>query len=161
MRGICFIEPMFLLTIHGYKTVTRRKNNIYKIGEVLYLKETYFINANGTVDYKFDHTVERKWENKLFMPSRYARYFIEIVDVRTENLQDITEDECLREGINKFPIITFGNCDCNYVYLNGIDEFGYRDAINSFAALFDEINGNGSWNSNSVVTRYEFKLIQK
>jgi hypothetical protein len=55
MRGICFKESMFNAVINGRKTVTRRMADRYKVGEILYLKEPYFVNENGSVDYKFDN----------------------------------------------------------------------------------------------------------
>lgn len=44
MRGICFKEQLFDLIVNGRKTVTRRMADRYKVGEILYLKEPYFVN---------------------------------------------------------------------------------------------------------------------
>ena len=49
MRGICFKEQLFDLTVNGRKTVTRRMADRYKVGETLYLKEPYFVNADGSI----------------------------------------------------------------------------------------------------------------
>lgn len=70
MRGICFKENMFYAVIGGTKTVTRRLSNRYNVGEILYLKEPYFVRDDGVVEYKFDNISDRKWKNKLFMPFR-------------------------------------------------------------------------------------------
>jgi len=65
MRGICFTETMYFAIIEKRKTVTRRLTDRYRVGEVLYLKEPYFIDENGLISYMFDKDeIERKWENK-------------------------------------------------------------------------------------------------
>jgi hypothetical protein len=159
MRGICFKEEMFDAVIHGRKTVTRRMNRRYNKGEILYLKEPYIIE-DGFVFYKYSsvYLCDKRWKNKLFMPERYARYHIEIVDMRQEHLQDITEEECLKEGIR------IGSCGndvqgwMSAYYIPGNNQ-PYMNPKIAFAMLIDEIDGNGTWNSNPVVTRYEFKLI--
>lgn len=123
MRGICFKEPLFLATIESRKTETRRIMNPqpdhfvpspsprYYIGEVLYLKEPYAVVEPGsrfardgvpagTTLYKYNfqnHAI--KWKNKLFMPADLARYFIRITDVRAERLQQISDEDCVKEGI--------------------------------------------------------------
>jgi hypothetical protein len=161
MRGICFKEQLFDLTVKGLKTVTRRMKDIYNVGETLYLKEPYFINADGSIDYKFDNKVKHeKWKNKLFMPERYARYFIQIIDKRQEKLQEITEEECFLEGIQNEIVAGNFNEDIWFHYFNGIDLICYGNPIDAFAALIDKINGKGTWGSNPIVTRYKFKFIK-
>lgn len=160
MRGICFKEPLFRATVAGKKTVTRRLNSRYKIGEQLFLKEPYMIDSEGAVHYKYSAVNQeyKVWKNKVFMPERYSRYHIEIVDVRQEYLQDITEEECMKEGIR---IGSCGNDVQGWMrayYIPG-DNQPYMSPKEAYAALIDEIDGNGTWDRNPIVTRYEYKLI--
>lgn len=80
----------------------------YKIGEVLYLKEpsAIFNLWSGPVRlYKYgfkDDNKGVKWENKLFMPAKAARAFICITGIRCERLLDISEDDCVAEGIEHY-----------------------------------------------------------
>ena len=129
MNGICFIEPLFHAVVNGSKTQTRRImkpqpyliehgvpmddwlnviNPRYKVGEVLYLKEPYTNEVDGHIGVAYKYRPsntdgisesEIKWKNKLFMPEKYARYFIKITAVRCERLQDISDEDCLKEGI--------------------------------------------------------------
>jgi hypothetical protein len=127
MKGICFIEPLFHEVAEGTKTQTRRiltpqplavfyglpiesydsKKGLksasprYKRGETLYLKEPYAFEADGQLVYKYSSCEANgyRWKNKLFMPEKYARYFIAITGVRAERLQYISDDDCLKEGI--------------------------------------------------------------
>jgi hypothetical protein len=121
MTGISFIEPLFHGVVSGKKTQTRRimkpmpdgviikkYTPRYRKGEVLYLKEPYVIDlAQKRVTYKYGNNSGEawqmpKWGNKLFMPEKFARYFIEITDVRAELLQDISDEDCIREGIELY-----------------------------------------------------------
>jgi len=160
MRGICFKEFFFDLIANGSKTVTRRMKDTYKVGEILYIKEPYFLNEDGSVDYCYRGTTEHKWKNKLFMPQKYARMFIQIVDKRQEHLQEITEEECFLEGIKSKVVAGYFDKNIWSYYFNGVDLICYSDAIDAFAALIDEINGRGTWDKNPVVTRYEFELLK-
>lgn len=134
----------------------------YKVGEILFLKEPYFINEDGSIDYKFDNkTGHKKWENKLFMPEKYARHYIRIIDKRQEYLQDITTEECLKEGIEPYSMVVDSSLRLiSTAYLNHIDGELYFHARDAFAALIDEIDGKGTWDKNPIVTRYEFELIK-
>jgi len=135
----------------------------YKVGETLYLKEPYFADGDYVI-YRFDNEFKKPerlaWENKLFMPERYARYFIEITGVKAERLQDISDEDCLKEGI----IAHYGGFeDCTdeelVYYSNGI-ETDFETPQQAFAALIDKINGRGTWDSNPYVWAYEFKLVK-
>lgn len=139
----------------------------YKVGEIVYLKEPYVISGKYII-YKFGSAIGQecdkagvKWNNKLFMPEYAARYFIKITGVRAERLQDISEEDCLKEGIVLHQIIRLGQ----RWYLNGLkdnnnNEMGYETAQKAYAALIDKINGKGTWERNPYVWVYDFKLIK-
>ncbi len=165
MRGICFKEQLFDLTVKGRKTVTRRMADRYKVGETLYLKEPYFVNEDGSVDYKYDNkAIHEKWENRLFMHEKYARYFIKIKNKRIENLCDISYIECLNEGIKEYSVISIEagkkRRTSEFIYENPTTGLWYPNPYKAFADLIDEINGKGTWNKNPVVARYEFELLK-
>ena len=146
----------------------------YKAGEKVYIKEPYLI-CNDFLQYKYDNKPCKNiisceymnggcdcdgWENKLFMPEKYARYFIEIIEVRCERLQYISDEDCLEEGIfdhydNEYKRKNGGH----FLYENGIDFKRYDKHREAFAALFNKINGHGTWESNPYVWVYSFKLI--
>ncbi|MDR2913450.1 MAG: hypothetical protein LBV74_01210 [Tannerella sp.] len=154
MRGICFIESLFEMTVAGSKNMTRRLHNQYKVGEILYLKEPYFIDEVDALHYKFSEDGKENgvnWKNKLFMPASAARYFIRITAKRQECLQDISKEDCIKEGIEK---VSFG-------FMNGIDMNLYTSFKDCFAALIDKISGKGTWESNPEVTVYEYELLGK
>ena len=124
----------------------------YKVGEKVYLKEPYYAEY-GCVCYEYAPNFAGKrdivFKNKLFMPAKYARYFIEITDVRCELLKDITTEDIRKEGFQRKDIT--GIC--------GVDIPSALEMIEAYAALFDKINGKGTWESNPYVWVYTFKLI--
>lgn len=142
----------------------------YKLGEVVYLKEPYCdLKCQGVTwlcnVYKYtDPTAlsnqpTAKWSNKLFMPQSAARYYIKITSIRAERLQDISEEDCLKEGIQKH----LGGYKTNY---RQPDAKSYLDGYSwtpqeEYKALIDKINGKGTWESNVWVWVYDFELIKQ
>lgn len=141
----------------------------YKKGELLYLKEPYIDDLSmDKTFYKFDKAdfleVQYKashlfgtgvpptlWKNKLFMPQSAARYFIKITDVRFERLQEITEEDCIKEGIEMNNIPFEG-----WYWMKGY--YSTDSPILAYERLIDQINGKGTWDSNPFVFVYDYEL---
>lgn len=81
------------------------------------------------------------WTPSIHMPRWASRILLEITDVRVERLQDITRGDAMAEGC-PFP--------------NMANATSPRDW---YAALWEEINGGGSWDANPWVWVVEFKRI--
>lgn len=130
----------------------------YNVGDVVFLKEPYF-NYKGEIIYKYlneDIACNKPfdwkgWENKLFMPVWAARYYIEIISVKCERLQEISDEDCFAEGIT-------------------INDYGYSYPGNkvvwstpqkAYAMLINSIDGLGTWNKNPFVWVYDFELVKK
>lgn len=103
-------------TINGKKVATADKIlPPYNPGDILYVRETWrCIEAscppsNCTIEYKAGGT-ERfcgiialpteggEWKPSIHMPKEAARIFLRVTNVSVERLQDITEEEKLKEG---------------------------------------------------------------
>lgn len=100
------------------------------------------------------------------MPSAAARHFIKITGVRAERLQDITEEDCFREGVfacgthvlpEPVGAVNIYDISRDKAYTKK-ECFTPRDA---YADLIDSINGKGTWDSNPFVWVYDYKLIDK
>lgn len=86
------------------------------------------------------------WHKRLarFMPKKLSRITLEIVGVRVERLQEISEEDALAEG-------------------GPMEEF---HSLNSslrgwwYPKLWESINGPGSWGANSWVWVLEFKRLE-
>ena len=103
------------------------------------------------------------WSNKMFVRADLMPYQIRITNVRVERLQDISEEDCLREGILK--VSTFRSLNWNLTTYQ-IDGPGceniqhYTSPRGAFAALIGRVSGKGTWERNPWVFVYEFELVK-
>lgn len=133
----------------------------YNIGEVVAIAQSY--NDIGKPQYdKFGKGVAGN-SNKMFVRADMMPHHIKITDVKVEYLQDISDDEILREGI--YPQRFFNKVE--YVFatkgkLNNTPVYRLKTfptPREAFAALIDKISGKGTWESNPWVVAYSFELV--
>jgi len=155
----------------------------YRAGELVYLKEPYCLYEEKNpelkttegleIAYKYGNKMDieeitgisnAKWSNKLFMPEMDARYYILIIAVRCEKLQDISDEDCLREGIIKkyLPYAPF----LQYIFQYKLNEtivesISYDTPQEAYGALINKINGKETWDNNPWVFVYDFCLCDK
>lgn len=164
----------------GITYENERKYPRYKIGDILYLKEPYIDDSDmfftafpiheiltyngGTILYQYGNDTSIldsvygdrvKWKNKLFMPAYAARHYIEIIAVRGERLQDISNQDCIKEGIYKHI------SHARVYWMNGFDGLMYETPRYAYEALINKINGKGTWDSNPWVWVYDYELIDR
>jgi hypothetical protein len=96
-----------------------------------------------------------KWKPSIFMPRWASRITLEIVSVRVERLQDITEKDAKEEGIKQ---VTCGLDETCFEYAR--NENAYSTAKQAFEALWKKINGAESWVANPWVWVIEFKKVE-
>ena len=99
------------------------------------------------------------WTNKMFVKPELMPHQIRITDVRVERLQDISDEDCLKEGIS--PMIV----GCEYYVFTLIDKekgrfLDYKTPREAYAALIDKVSGKGTWDKNPYVFVYDFELIK-
>ena len=91
------------------------------------------------------------WNNKMFTHPEMMPHHIRITDIKVEKLQEISEEDCLSEGIfNTRPTSAMFGWDLDIYYSTP------REA---FAALIDKVSGKGTWEKNPWVFAYSFELI--
>lgn len=142
----------------------------YKVGEVVAIAQSYKdlgYHAIGLDRSPKDYRIVRGtlgqskgWNNKMFVRSEACKHHIRITNVKIERLQDISDDECFREGIRKW---TKDEELFKYDLSDGFEMFKWQDKPRTpreaFAALIDKVSGKGTWNNNPYVFAYEFQLI--
>lgn len=134
-----------------------------KIGDRLWVRETFMDlsgtgvehrNSNGKLqNYAYatdcprgsysDETRKEfglKWKPSIHMPRLASRILLEITNIRVERLNDISESDCLKEGVGSAFLR-----DCKKP---------------KFMQLWEEIYGADSWTVNPWVWVVEFKVIQ-
>lgn len=99
-------------------------------GDILYVRETwckelerYIYRADYSDTEKFyqgGKEINMKWHPSIHMPKEAARIFLRVTNVRVERLQDITVEDALAEGMDKYIrwdanpwvwVIEFERCD--------------------------------------------------
>lgn len=143
----------------------------YKVGEVLAIAQRYKDvvekrdEAQETLGlYKINKrylTMEEMgagWNNKLFVRADFMPHHIRITNIKIQRLQEISNEDCLKEGIYKGQC---GSADTHFMdayYYKG-DIQPYCTPREAFAALIDKVSGKGTWLKNPYVFCYSFKLI--
>jgi hypothetical protein len=91
----------------------------------------------------------------IHMPRWASRITLEVIDVRAERLQDISEEDAKAEGVQ--PFNEAFECISPDQPITGVGRAGDAPYRASFAVLWDEINGDrATWNSNPWIWRVAF-----
>lgn len=80
---------------------TGRVRESYHIGDILYVRETFAEMESGYL-YKADFSDDgpdygMRWCPSIHMPKAAARIFLRVTDVRVNRLQDMTENDAIRD----------------------------------------------------------------
>lgn len=135
----------------------------YKLGETIAIAQSYktiqeyLRKATGTdLELKPELSQSKGYANKMFVRADHMPHHIRITNIRFERLQDISEKDCLAEGI--WEAHDVGLEGVTYWY-TGLANSPYRTAREAYAALIDKISGKGTWQSNPYVFVYNFETV--
>lgn len=130
----------------------------YKVGEVVAVAQKYKdIALDMPVELAAELIKQPGWKNKMFVKADLIPHRIRITNIRIERLQDISDEDCIAEGI--YPKAN-GRWYCYDVVIRiGVSYDPYPDPREAYAALIDKISGKGTWESNPWVFVYDFELI--
>lgn len=95
--------------------------------------------------------IRRKWKPSIHLPRWASRILLEVVNVRPERLQKISDADARAEGIE---------IDRHGWSSYGMDSIPQGTSIDSFCCLWSSINGIDSWIANPWVWRIEFKRLK-
>lgn len=148
----------------------------YKVGDILYVRETFKIDALSNLDKrltisfktgdklklnekdhnqvfeKFDRRLNGKWKPSIHMPKKYARIFRVVTKVKIERLQDITYEDILKEGCPYTSIE-----DALEVKAIGVKSKAFEWWINLWNATAKD---GYKWKDNRYVSVYEFEKVE-
>jgi hypothetical protein len=141
----------------------------YELGEVVAIAQSYMdvdrFHRKGKnaayLEYLDSILPELKlhpgWTNKMFVKADLMPHHIKITGIKVERLQDISDEDCLKEGI--IHVSTFlGQKIYHTPHVNG-SYLSTNVAQEAFAYLIDKVSGKGTWESNPFVFAYEFVLF--
>lgn len=149
----------------------------YKVGEIVAVAQSYKDAGiipihkiyNERTD-KLDNACNTAgWTNKMFVQPELMPHKIQITNIGLERLQDISDRDCLQEGVRETEIRKYkenpvGDIEveveiCSCLKKNDGRALVYPTPREAFAALIDKTSGKGTWASNPYVFVYEFMLV--
>lgn len=92
----------------------------------------------------------------IHMPRWASRITLVVTDVRVHRLQDISEADAIAEGV--YPAAVYGGKVESWLPAENMRDRFYSTARDAYAALWDGINGAGSWAANPWVVAYTFTV---
>lgn len=151
----------------------------YEIGEKVAIARKYWDlrNNDGFYEalYRADPTFplecirgEKGCHNKMYVRADWMPNRIRITDIKVERLQDISEEDAMREGIFKYDKPPLHHEMDLYApwppyvkpYKYDYGNLKYRcTARYAFAYLIDKVSGAGTWRMNPWVFAYTFELV--
>lgn len=150
-----------------------------KPGDRLWFRETWkfcpMAPPAGIVHYRADHSaraviIEKgtpgrihardRWRPSIHMPRWASRAVVEILSIRVERIQDITEEEARKEGVDwaspQFIDPRYELDDREDPREVGYPLAGASFAIPNFIRFWNHLHGPGAWERNEYVWRIEW-----
>ncbi len=161
--------------LHSYFIDAHKERLPYKIGEEVAIAQAYkdlgiykkgicrdepghiFLYTENRWDYDIS-VKEAGWSNKMFVRADLMPKKFITKDVRFEQLQDISDADCIAEGITGW---SYRNRAYYGFYDHKKDEMVLHKTLrDAYASLIDKISGKGTWESNPWVIAYSFELVK-
>jgi len=133
----------------------------FKIGEIVAISQSYKAVSDELCNkhrYAMADVIFSKfyslvgWTNKMFVKADWMLHHIKITHIKIERLQDISEEDCIKEGIYKenpydlLPLYKFHGSRC------------FPTAYGAYEELTNKLDKR-MWKQNPLVWVYEFKLV--
>lgn len=166
-----FHEYSSLLNAHSFSLCDNEKkigvlNPRYQVGEVVAIAQSY--NDIGKPQYdEFGREIAGN-TNKMFVKADLMPHHIKITSVKVERLQDISKEDCLKEGIIFIESLSIIGDDAYFFAVKRKVRQMYDNILKFFSSpqrayadLIDKISGRGTWKRNPWVVAYSFELLIK
>jgi hypothetical protein len=147
------------------------------VGDILWVRETWRPSTNSMpIGWPYDYRATAKedgvpeegpWKPSIFMPKDACRIKLFISDIRAERLQDISEVDAINEGTLSMSSDWIGLQFPSYKSL--LDKWEKGDKKTAppigpsprarYYALWESINGSGSWDKNPWVWVIGFRKM--
>lgn len=166
-RGKCFRRGDIIAVAQSYKDAGIEQS--MEITHTKWVKSIQKYRAPRTL--KFTKNCAKDdfaWENKMYVKADLMPHQIRITGVRVERLQDISDEDCKKEGIlHAFLGYYVPGIKCkDWENESHVDTEDFKTwklfptPREAFAALIDKVSDKGTWDSNPWVFVYEFELVK-
>ena len=93
-----------------------------------------------------------RYKSPLFMPEKFSRIKLKITGVRVERIQDISEEDSIKEGVKRFDNGTYKNYSKESLH-------NFTLPRNSYHSLINSIHKKNIWKENPFVFVYDFEVL--
>lgn len=147
----------------------------YKIGEKVAIAQSYK-SIYDTIEERDGNSKANEWwcklynlckkdaiepmftpgySNKMFVNADLMPHHIRITGIRVERLQDISDEDCLKEGVEK---CIEGFIVCNIIERGKNNQY-FNTPRDAFHSLINRIGKWDTWKNNPWIMAYDFELI--
>jgi hypothetical protein len=164
-KNVISIDDSVIKTItEEYLHSFINKNSKFKVDDILYVKETFGETLCGRIRFKADGGgVEDEkaghWKPSIYLKQKDARIFLKVTNVRVERLQDMSYDDCLKEGFLSMQL----NPDCSFPTVLKDKKITNTSNVMEdwFKKQWNSTTKDGyKWEDNPYVFVYEFERIE-
>lgn len=139
--------------------IRNSKYALCKAGEIVAVAQSYRdcggVNEEGIPMWEIISSkvggTNAGWSNKMFVRAELMPHYVIITAVSVERLRDISDVDCMAEGIDYYEQEGFSWCSTEKLFDTP------REA---YAALIDKVSGKGTWERNPYVFVYDFELVK-
>lgn len=150
----------------------------YKVGEIVAIAQSYKDAGVSYIpeeddefgSYNFPAEQTNGWNNKMFVRANLMPHHIRITKVRVERLQDISDEDCLAEGVvevvKRIPTQAEQYVTKYYpskASKEAAEKVGWGRVYDTpqlaYEALIGFVSGKGVWKENPYVFVYDFELV--
>lgn len=129
----------------------------YQIGEEIAIAQPYKDICLTDPIFFEGMRKEAGWSNKMFVAAEYMPHRIRIIDIKVERLQDISEEDAMKEGVEKWM---GGYIVTGIMERHGQNNAWFKSPRDAFFRLFTKLCGYKAWNTNPWVYAYTFELVR-
>lgn len=150
----------------------------YKPGDRLWVRETWAHDADSTEQARrayedlmgpivgygpywkaTDPYLNVPWRPSVHMPRWASRITLEVLSVRPERVQEISDDDAKAEGVETIPAFADGGWPWESYTSPVHSDVASETAVLAFSDIWNSIHGDGAWDANPWVWRVEFRRI--
>lgn len=149
----------------------------YRVGEVVAVAQSYCSiiadelenSNNATCAAHYEKNLQKACEyiswmehpgfnNKMFVAADMMIHQIRITDVGIERLQDISDEDCIKEGVRK--VVNENGIYVQYYVGKGDNACSFENPREAFAHLINKVSRKDVWKENPYVFVYDFELVK-
>ena len=123
----------------------------YDVGEVVAVAQSYKdCLAENPYNRGYFLSGSAGWNNKMFTRADVLPHQICITNVHVEHLQDISDENCIKEGVHEATV------DFPWYWIDG-SKATFNEPRTAFAHLINKVSRKNVWEENPYVFVYDFE----